>query len=233
MSGSNSSAPGDASPPPPEPLGLTVHGVAVPDARARNTTSGRLKALLILLACAAPVIASYFTYYVIRPEGRTNYGTLIDPLRPLPAGLPLTSLSGEPVQPESLRDQWLMVVVAAPGCDSACEARLYMQRQLREMLGRERDRVEKVWFVTGEGTVRPELRAPLEQGEVRLLRVPAEALARWLEPAPGQALEAHLYIVDPMGRWMMRMPPNPEPARVKRDLERLLRASSSWDQPGR
>lgn len=233
MSGSNSSAPGDASHPPPEPLGLTVHGVAVPDARARSSTSGRLKALLILLACAAPVIASYFTYYVIRPEGRTNYSTLIDPLRPVPTNLPLASLAGAPVQPDSLRGQWLLVVVAPPACGSACEARLYMQRQLREMLGRERDRLEKVWFVTGEGTVRPELRAPLEQGEVRLLRVPPEALARWLEPAAGQALEAHLYIVDPMGRWMMRVPPEPEPARVKRDLARLLRASSSWDQPGR
>jgi hypothetical protein len=36
-----------------------------------------------------------------------------------------------------------------------------------------------------------------------------------------------------MGEWMMRMPAEPEPARVKRDLERLLRASSSWDLPGR
>jgi hypothetical protein len=36
-----------------------------------------------------------------------------------------------------------------------------------------------------------------------------------------------------MGMWMMRMPPAPEPARVKRDLERLLRASASWDQAGR
>jgi len=39
--------------------------------------------------------------------------------------------------------------------------------------------------------------------------------------------------VDPMGEWMMRFPAQPEPARVKRDLERLLRASSFWDQPGR
>jgi heme A synthase len=31
-------------------------------------------------------------------------------------------------------------------------------------------------------------------------------LAAWLQPAPGQALEDHLYIVDPMGEWMMRMP---------------------------
>jgi len=36
-----------------------------------------------------------------------------------------------------------------------------------------------------------------------------------------------------MGEWMMRVPPQPEPARVKRDLERVLRASAFWDQPGR
>jgi hypothetical protein len=32
---------------------------------------------------------------------------------------------------------------------------------------------------------------------------------------------------------MMRMPAAAEPARVKRDLDRLLRASATWDQAGR
>jgi hypothetical protein len=36
-----------------------------------------------------------------------------------------------------------------------------------------------------------------------------------------------------MGRWMMRFPENAQPAKVKRDLYRLLRASASWDRPGR
>jgi hypothetical protein len=108
-----------------------------------------------------------------------------------------------------------------------------MQRQLREMLGRERDRLDKVWFVTDDSPVRPELRAALEEAGVQMLRVPAPALASWLEPEAGQPLQAHLYIVDPMGKWMMRPPAGPQPARLKRDLERLLRASSSWDTPGR
>ena len=42
-----------------------------------------------------------------------------------------------------------------------------------------------------------------------------------------------MYIVDPMGDWMMRVPANPDPARLKRDLEKLLRASAGWDRPGR
>jgi hypothetical protein len=66
-----------------------------------------------------------------------------------------------------------------------------------------------------------------------VLRVPREALQGWLAPAPGQGLEHHMAVVDPMGQWMMRVPANPDPAKLKRDIERLLRASASWDQPGR
>jgi hypothetical protein len=40
-------------------------------------------------------------------------------------------------------------------------------------------------------------------------------------------------VVDPMGEWMMRAPVNPDPQKLKRDLEKLLRASSSWDVAGR
>jgi hypothetical protein len=42
--------------------------------------------------------------------------------------------------------------------------------------------------------------------------------------------------VDPMGHWMMRFPPTQDlagAARARKDLERLMRASAGWDQPGR
>lgn len=233
MSGSNSSA-RDA--PRAEALGMTVHSMPAPQLpdEARRTRSGRIKMLLVLLACAAPVIASYLGYYVLRPEGRTNYGQLIVPTRSLPVALPLRTLDGQAVDAASLRGQWLLIALGPAGCDAACEKRLYTQRQLREMLGRERDRVDKVWLVTDDAEMRAPLRAALQADPgMQVLRVPRTALASWLEPAPGQDLEAHLYLVDPMGEWMMRMPPDPEPARVKRDLERLLRASASWDRAGR
>ncbi|MFM7506038.1 MAG: hypothetical protein ACKO3M_05665, partial [Rubrivivax sp.] len=160
---------------------MTVHSVAAPDlaepvqAEQRRTTSGRLKMLLVLLVCASPVIASYFTYFVIRPEGRTNYGELILPTRELPAALPLATIDGSPVAPASLRGQWLLVVVVNPACDPACEKRLFTQRQLREMLGRERERLDKVVLVVGDGALKPELRAALEAAPAAtLLRAPRE-----------------------------------------------------------
>ena len=216
-----------------EPIGLTVHSVPVPDSERRRTASGRLKMLLVLLACAAPVVASYFTYYVIRPEGRSNYGSLILPTRSIPP-LALRTLEGATVDARSLRGQWLLVSVGPSACAGDCEKRLFMQRQVREMLGRERDRLDKVWLVSDDAPLKPALRAALEAPvPVRVLRVAPAELARWLEPAPGQALEDHLYIVDPMGEWMMRMPAAAEPSRVKRDLDRVLRASASWDKASR
>lgn len=236
MSGSSSSNP-DAGK--PEPLQFTVHSMPRLDLgrdaeAARRTASGRWKLLLVLLACAAPVIASYVTYYLIRPEGRSNYATLIEPARPIPPTLPLADLDGREVDPRSLHGQWLIVAVGRAACDGHCERRLFAQRQLREMTGRERERIDKLWLVIDSAPIRPELRAALDAAPAtQVLRVPAVDLARWLAPAPGESLESHLYLVDPMGRWMMRAPAGLDPARWRRDIDRLLRASASWDRPGR
>lgn len=236
MSGSKSSVPAAGA----EPLSFTVHGVAVPDlaqgprADPRQVRIGRLKMLAVLLVCAAPVIASYFTYFVIRPEGRTNYAELVQPPVELPATLPLRDLQGARVDAASLRGQWLLVSVAGGACDAACEQHLLLQRQLREALGREKDRLDKVWLVADDVPLRPELAEAVARGvPTTVLRVDAAALAAWLKPAAGRTLADHLYVVDPMGNWMMRTPPAPDGMRLKRDIERLLRASSSWDQAGR
>ena len=200
---------------------------------ARRTRHGRIKMLLVLLVCAAPVLASYFMYFVVRPDTRTNYGTLILPTRSMPA-LPLQTLDGTPVAAPALKGQWLLLVVGPADCDEACQKRLFTQRQLREMLGRERDRIDKLWLVSDGGEVAPALRSALAADPaMTVLRAPVESLASWLEPAAGTELDRHLYLVDPMGEWMMRFPADADPARIKRDLDKLLRASSSWDRAGR
>jgi hypothetical protein len=201
------------------------------DARTRR---GRWKMLLVLAVCAAPVIASYFTYFVIRPTGRTNHGDLIEPLRELPATLPLRALDGTPVAPASLTGQWLLMVVAGSACPQACEQHLYLQRQLRQTLGRDSDRLDKVWLIPDDGPVRAELQsAVLASPAVNVLRTDPAALSAWLRSREGHGLDEAYFLVDPMGRWMMRWPADTEPSLIKRDLERLLRASASWDRAGR
>ncbi|MEJ5896786.1 hypothetical protein WIT60_07995 [Aquabacterium sp. G14] len=225
--------PPDATSPNPM-LQLSVHSLPAAGASAaQRTRMGRLKMLLIWAVCAAPVVASYLSYYVIKPQGRTNHGTLITPPKPMSAekGLSFTNLQGQTVAPQALQGQWLLVSVAGGACDAACERQLYLQRQLREALGRDKDRVDRVWLIPDQAEVRPALLPALAQAWT--LRVDASRLSQWLQPDVGQTLSSHLYLVDPKGDWMMRFPADADPARVKKDLMRLLKANESWDEAGR
>jgi cytochrome oxidase Cu insertion factor (SCO1/SenC/PrrC family) len=225
-------------------VNLSVHSLPSPDAAAalRRTARGRWLMIAVLLVCAAPVVASYVAYFVVRPQARSNYGELIDPPRPLPAALPLQSEAGMPVAPLALRGQWLLVVVGGGACDTRCERQLWIQRQVHETLGAEKDRVDKLWLIDDAMQPRRETLAAVAAtsaaehtgfAPTTVLHTRRDALAGWLVPAPGRALEDHLYVVDPRGDWMMRVPANADPARLKRDLDKLLRASAGWDRPGR
>ena len=247
MSGSESSVPASAAASPEAPglLSFAVHSLPSPEGAtsvSARTRRGRWQMLAVLLVCAAPVIASYLAYFgVLRPEGRSNYGELIAPTRPMPAGLALSDLQGARVAPRALHGQWLIVVVAGGACDGVCERHLWLQRQLHETLGRDKDRVDKLWLVDDAAAPRAETLAAIgaASGAAAALtpatvhRVDRSALAAWLAPAAGHALEDHLYIVDPHGDWMMRVPAEADPAKVKRDVEKLLRASAGWDRGGR
>jgi hypothetical protein len=216
---------------------MTVHSMPSPEqvstVEGKRTRIGRFKMLLVFLACAAPVVASYFTYYVVRPDGRRNFGELINPQRTLP-DLNGTTQDGKTVNLRALKGQWLLVTVAGGACDVACQDYLYLQRQLRESMGKEKDRVDRVWLVDDTVAVPEAIRPALRDATV--LQVPKQQLEAWLAPQAGQPLRAHLYVVDPMGNWMMRFPANlsaQNAPKAKADLERLLRASASWDTAGR
>jgi len=237
MSGSKLSNPDVSKEKPESPWAMTVHDLPSPgeviQADARRTRIGRWKMIAMLLVCASPVIASYFTYYVLRPEGRSVYGELIQPQKDMPT-IVVKNDQGEELPLKSLKGQWLLVQVSSGACEERCQQNLYFQRQLREILGRDKDRLDRVWLVTDTVPIAQELQAALQGAHV--LRMDPQTLASWISPGMGQQLQDHLYVVDPMGNFMMRFPANMDVAgasKAKRDLNRLLKASSSWDQAGR
>jgi len=220
-----------------EPLGLTIQtlpGQSQPDdgqggQRAR-TRSGRWMMLLVMLACISPIAASYFTFYVIKPQGGASYGAVNSPLGPeyeIP-DVPATDLQGKTVSLRSLKGQWLLVSVASGACDPQCQQHLYLQRQIREMLSGEKDRLDWVWLIDDAAPIPADLQDAAAQA--RTLRVSHAALAAWLKPEVGHQLQDHLYVVDPMGNWMMRFPAQLDYKKAYHDINRLLRASSSWNR---
>jgi peroxiredoxin len=195
---------------------------------------GRWKLLMVLAVCAAPLIFSYLTYYVIKPTGRTNYGDLIDPrAHPIPA-LGATTLDGKPAALEAYKGKWIMLKVGPAACDQACKEQMFAIRQLRSMQGKEMERIERVWLVTDAEPLETVLIRELDG--MHLLRAPAAAVAKWLPLEQGATLENAIFLIDPLGNLMMRFPPVPAGAteqqkvehyaKVKKDIGKLLKASA-------
>lgn len=164
--------------------------------------------LLLAVLFALPFALGWLAYLTGWVPGRTsNYGTLLGPL-PLQAP-PLAALRGK----------WVLVQFDGGACNPGCERKLYLMRQVRRAQGKEMGRVERLWLLTDAVAPRPELLAAIEGTQ----RAPAAGLAEKF-PAAG-AVTDHVYVVDPLGNLMLRFPADPDPSRMVKDLERLLKYS--------
>jgi hypothetical protein len=194
---------------------------------AANVKSARIKLIALFFICALPVIASYLTYYFYKPQGRTNYGTLVIPQ--LALGEVVTQgADGSKFSFTALRGKWAFVSLDSGACAQSCEDKLYLMRQVRLTTGRERERVERLWLLT-DGTAP---KSALLEAHEGLLRGPADAqlrqrLAAALPAIDGVAagLTDHVLLIDPLGNLMMMFPAQADPSKVKKDVIKLLKAS--------
>lgn len=190
----------------------------------KQTTAGRWKLFLILGVCAAPMIASYFSYYLLQPSGKTNYGTLLDPrLYPLPT-LNAHEPEGKAVELADFKGKWIMLQADDGACPESCQRKLYDMRQLRVAQGKGMERIERVWLVTDEQAVDEKLKPGI--AGTQLLRVNPALVEKWLPIEAGSNIKAHIYLIDPLGNLMMRFPKDADPNKVKKDLSKLLKASA-------
>lgn len=174
---------------------------------------------LVAAVCIAPFIASFAAYYFYQPEGRVNYGTLLD-ARQLPR-TGLTLADGEAFSLKQLEGKWLFVVVDDAACDAYCEKKLWQIRQVRKTQGKYPERIERVWLMTGQGEPAQRLRSEFEG--TWLVKAAGSKLLDAL-PFEGSVTD-HIYLVDPLGNLVLRYPRDADPSRMRKDLERLLKVS--------
>jgi hypothetical protein len=158
------------------------------------------KLFWVAAICAAPLVLGTAAYLLgWSPGSPSNYGELLEP-RPV-AGF------------ESMRGKWVLVTFDAAACDAYCEKKLYFMRQVRRAQGKDMDRVERVWAVTDGARPRSEVLAAIEGTRVENLKA--------FDDRPVD----HIYLVDPLGNLMLRFPRDPDPSRMIKDLQRLLKYS--------
>jgi cytochrome oxidase Cu insertion factor (SCO1/SenC/PrrC family) len=174
----------------------------------------------VAVASVAPFVLAYLAFHLWMPEGRMNYGELIEPPRTLPEA-PLTSAEGLPFRLGDLRGKWILVLASPGACDEPCQRGLYHMRQLRRAQGKNMERIERVWLITDGVPLDPALARAFEG--THFVRAGGSVLLR--EPALAGDSPGHLYLVDPLGNLILRYPPDADPTRILRDLGRLLKAS--------
>ena len=190
-----------------------------------QTRRGRIQMLLLLLACAAPVIASYLAYYVFKPEGgKTNFGTLVQPAQDMNSAWFDIPFNGK----------WTLLIARPAGeCtikNESCLEALFLMRQLRIAVGRESTRVQLVWVNTDGKALDPEVLLAYDQKTAgfQIVDLPVDPQLKaqfdtWLNrDGAGQKIQ----LIDPSPAKMMIFPvtnSSKEFGSIKKDLEKLLR----------
>ena len=181
--------------------------------------SGRFQLLLLAAVFIGPLLVAAWLYYgggSMQPEGRSNHGMLLDPIVNLDERLPGSAIAKQYDQ------TWVLVYMNTAVCDENCREALYTYRQARLMLGKEMDRVARVFL---HGQTLPDT-VFLAEEHPGLIAIEDSGLASLLnDQRPADVPAGGYFLVDPHGNLVMYFRPDLEPAAMVDDLKHLLRLS--------
>jgi hypothetical protein len=184
-----------------------------------RTAAGRLQLLLIAAVFAVPLALAAWMYYVdnsLVPESGSNKGALLLPIVSLGDQLPQSQLHS--IAPK----QWLLLYANDNACGGDCEQALLRLRQSRLMLGKDMQRVARV-FLHGDSVPDTVL---LNEQHTGLITMTDKDLAVLLEEKRPTKLRAGgCYLIDPLGNLVMYFPPNLDPKEMVGDIKHLLKLS--------
>lgn len=185
----------------------------------RKPGTGRVQFLLIAAVFFGPLLFATWLYYggdILQPTARTNHGALLEPIANLRDQLPES-----PIYAEN-DGHWLLLYANDGVCDEACAKALYTIRQSRLMLGREMERVTRI-FLHGETPPDTLLIASEHEG---LVTLEDEALGGILAAKRPSDLEpGGYYLIDPLSNLVMYFRPDINPSDMVDDIKHLLRLS--------
>ena len=180
---------------------------------------GRIQLLLIAAVFLGPLVLATWMYFAgqgMAPEGRSNHGALLQPIVGLTDALPDSPLH------EYNEGHWVLLYANEGACDEACEFSLYTLRQSRLMLGREMDRLVRV-FLHGDTAPDTVLMADGHEG---LVTLQDSGLMDLLEKNKPATLDTGgYYLVDPLGNLVMYFQPDIDPQAMVEDIKHLLELS--------
>ena len=183
-----------------------------------KTARGRLVFLLLAAVFLGPLALAAWMYYAgqLQPEGRTNHGVLLKPI------VNLTDTVADSPLHTTGDGHWVLLYADDAPCTEACRGSLHTLRQSRLMLGREMDRLVRV-FLHGETPPDTLFLAEEHDGLVALQDSALQALLNSKKPTDVPA--GGYFLVDPLGNLVMYFEPGIDPSAMVEDIKHLLELS--------
>ena len=184
----------------------------------KKTTWARVQMLLIASVFFGPLAVATWMYYGghFQPDGRTNHGALLEPIVNVAEEIPGSGVS-------TMGDGYWVLIYADDGeCTEICKDALYTIRQSQKMLGKEMDRLLRV-FLHGESSPDTVFLADEHAGLKTLRDEDLSALLNNKKPAELSA--GGYFLVDPLGNLVMYFEPKTNPSDMVGDIKRLLKLS--------
>lgn len=195
---------------------------------------GRLALIVLAVLFLGPMFAAYFSYYGgWRPGGQVQKGHLIEPVT-LPE-MSVYDSAGQALEDDMLHGpRWTMLYVGGSNCGDTCKQTLYNMRQVWKSLHRRSKRVQGVYIVTDrdQQTVLEDFLEAEHEG-IHLGYANADnsrrASEQWLQifNSEGRAPAGdNVYLIDPLGNWMLFYTEKDSPNGMLKDIKKLLRLSN-------
>lgn len=185
---------------------------------------GRLMLLTMLIFFITPIIAVIAMYKLDwRPKGE-SIGELVIPARLLTMNYAFMSSDGSVVKPDLWKDKWSMIYIAG-NCENKCKTKLHNMRQLHISLYKEIPRMQRVFITTSQDVQQFAQDYP----DMLILNQPGTeitTLSDQFNINNESSIGAdRIYLVDPLGHFMMSYAPATDPALIRKDVTRLMRYS--------
>ena len=180
--------------------------------------SAHTQLLLIALVFFGPLLVAAWMYYGghFSASGTSNHGALLEPITNLAETLPDSEVL------QKGHGSWQLLYTSATECTDSCRDALYTMRQGRQMLGKEQNRLVRV-FLHGDTPPDTVFIANEHQGLITTQEAKLSSLLTNKKPA--ELPDGGFYLVDPLGNLVMYFRPDMNPSEMVDDIKRLLRLS--------
>jgi len=174
----------------------------------------RLYLLLIFLSFFGPLLLAtmmykYSDYIPIAPP--KSYGNLINPV--------ITINKKEDFNNILINKKWtFMYLFENKTCDLICEATLYTMQQVRESVGREKQRISNLLIVDKSFINKDNKKIISKYNKIKLLKIINDNFFQKLN-------KNHLYIIDPLGNIFMYYDKDFDAKGLKKDIKKILKIS--------